>query len=136
MASGEAEDSLNAADGHHILLAVHELTERSDMGAGLLATGQQLLRGSRRVCGPVLFRNPMATAFLAEMLAQQLTGAGIEHPHGAPIPLDPDLAADPARGRAVVRCLDFDAAVEVHSAFASGMAPAAVRAARASPRRT
>src|SRR5450759_614179 len=118
MLAGEAEQALNAADGDDILFAVHVLAERADARARLLAAGQQLLGGARRVRGTVFVRNAMMAALLVEVLAQQLAGAGIEHSHDALIPLHLDVAADPARRRAVVSGIDFDAAVEVYSALA------------------
>ena len=52
------------------------------------------------------------------MLAQQLPGLRGEQADVQIIPLHLDALADPAGRRAVVRGLDFDAAIEVHRAFA------------------
>jgi len=72
----QAEDALNAADGHHILLAVHELAERADVRSGFLAAGQQLLGGARRVRGAVFVRDAMMAALLVEVLKDR---AGYDH---------------------------------------------------------
>ena len=65
---------------------------------------------------------------------------GVEQPDVQGVPLHLDCAADPARRRAVVRGLDFDAAVEVHRARrrtgSSETARAAAARARAAPRQT
>ena len=60
----------------------------------------------------------MTAARLAQVLAQQLAGAGVQQPHMPDIPLHADAPADPARRRAVVGRFDFHAAVQVHRAFA------------------
>ena len=52
------------------------------------------------------------------MLAQKLAGLGIDQPHVQAVPLHLHLAADPAGRRAVVGRFHFDAAVQVHRAFA------------------
>ncbi len=60
----------------------------------------------------------MPAARLAQVLAQQLAGLRIEEPHVHAVPLHLDALADPAGRRAVVRGVDFDAAVEMHGALA------------------
>ena len=74
--------------------------------------------GARRLRGAVFVRDAIAAALLAQVLAQQLAGARIEHAHDAAVPLHLDAAADPARRRAVVGGVHFDAAVQVHPALA------------------
>src|SRR5829696_6341456 len=54
----------------------------------------------------------------AEMLAQQLAGLRREQAHVQLVPLHLDALTDPAGRRAVVRGLDFDAAIEVHRSIA------------------
>ena len=60
----------------------------------------------------------MTAALLAQVLAQQLTGDGIQQTHMRCIPLDLNAAADPARRRAIVSGLDFDTAIQMHGALA------------------
>jgi len=60
----------------------------------------------------------MPAARGAHELAQQLAGLRREQPDVEDVPLHVDLAANPARRRAVVGGLDFDAAVQVGRADA------------------
>ena len=60
----------------------------------------------------------MAPARLPAMLAEQQAGGGIEQPDVVVVPLDGDVAAEPARRRRVVGAGHFDAAVEMHRAGA------------------
>src|SRR6516165_2199205 len=60
--------------------------------------------------------NAMPSARCSHMLAQQLTGLRIEQAYKEVVPLHVDPTTDPARRRAVVRGLDFDAAIEMHGA--------------------
>src|SRR2546422_464852 len=59
----------------------------------------------------------MPPTFLAQVLAQELTGFGIEQPDLQPVPLNMNLTADPTRWRTVVGGFYFNAAVQMHSAF-------------------
>jgi len=51
------------------------------------------------------------------VFAQELTGARIQHAHYLTVPLHLNASPNPARRGAVVSRFDFDAAIEVHSAF-------------------
>ena len=66
----------------------------------------------------VVVVQPVPAARGPEMLAQQLPGLRRQHADMQIIPLHLDALADPARWRAVIRGLDFNAAVEVHRPFA------------------
>ena len=57
------------------------------------------------------------------MLAEQLPGLRRQQADVQIIPLHLDALTDPAGGCAVVRGLDFDAAIEVHRAFAVAVIP-------------
>ena len=57
------------------------------------------------------------------MLAKELSCLRGEQADVQIIPLHLDPLADPARWRAVVRGVDFDAAIEVHRAFAVAVIP-------------
>ena len=52
------------------------------------------------------------------MLAQQLAGAGIKQSHVHRVPLHVDLPTDPARRRAIVSRLYFDATIQMNRALA------------------
>ena len=60
----------------------------------------------------------IAAAFLADMLAQQLAGAGIEQAHEEVVPLHVDQPPNPSWWRAIVGGFDFHAAVQMHGALA------------------
>jgi hypothetical protein len=62
--------------------------------------------------------NPMPAARGTDMLAQELTGRGIQQADEEVVPLHVDAPSDPARRGAVVRGLDLHAAIEVHGADA------------------
>lgn len=72
-------------------------------------------RGPR---GPILGMDWVATAGLAAVLAEQDAGAGIEEADVVIVPLDGDLAAEPARWRGVVGAGDLGTAVEMGRAGA------------------
>ena len=65
--------------------------------------------------------DPVPAARRAQMLAQELAGLRGEQAHVQIIPLHLHALPDPARRRAVIRGLDFDAAVEMHGAFAEAV---------------
>ena len=87
-------------------------------GPALSARRSNCCVSRRRSRGTILVLDAMAAALLAQMLAQQLTGARIEQPHMCGIPLHLNAPADPARRRAVVSGFDFDAAIQMHGALA------------------
>ena len=60
----------------------------------------------------------MAAALLPQVLAQQLPAERIDQPHMRVIPLHVNPASDPARRRAIVCSLNFDAAVQMHGTLA------------------
>ena len=67
--------------------SVHGSAERADVRPGLVAARQQLRVRARRLRGLVFVRDAMPAALLAQVFAQQLAGARIEHTHDAAIPL-------------------------------------------------
>jgi hypothetical protein len=60
----------------------------------------------------------MPTTLAAQMLAQQLTGAGIKQTHEHRVPLHVDLPPDPARRRSIVSRINLDATIDMHRALA------------------
>src|ERR1019366_9429016 len=94
------------------------VTERADLRTSVVGAAQQLLRTHWRMLGSVLVLDAMAAARRAQVLAQELAGAGVQQAHMPDVPLHTDPSADPARRRTIVSRFDFDAAVQVHRAFA------------------
>ena len=68
--------------------------------------------------GPEPNLDAMPAPRRAQVLAEELAGAGIEQPHVSCVPLDVDATADPARRRPVVGRRNLDAAVQMHGAVA------------------
>ena len=94
------------------------VADRADVRAGGLRAGQQRDRAGRRPRRPVVVVQAMPAAWRPQMLAQQLPGLRREQADVQIIPLHLDALADPAGWRAVVRGLDFDAAIEMDGALA------------------
>ena len=84
----------------------------------VFARAEQRDRARRRPRRPIVVVEAMPAAWRAQMLAQELPGLRREQADVQIVPLHLDALADPAGRRAVVRGLDFDAAIEVHRAFA------------------
>src|SRR4029079_11148049 len=84
-----------------------------DVRAGGLRAGEERHRARGRTCRSIVVVQPMPAAWGAEMLAQQLTGLGPDQSDVQIVPLHLDALADPAGRCAVVRRLDFDAAIEM-----------------------
>src|SRR5215470_16027334 len=76
----------------------------------------------RCLLGIVLGADTMTAALLADVFSEKWIGIGfrlrIENANVKGIPLDVDELADPTRRCAVVGCLDFHTAVQMHDAFA------------------
>jgi hypothetical protein len=117
-------------DAGGALMLVDVIADGPDAGAGRSGSRQRRQRGARRAARAVLVLDAMPAAGRAEVLAQQLAGRG-EQTDVEAIPLDVDLAADPARRRAVVGGLDFDAAVEVHRPETVAVVPKGLEGQRA-----
>jgi hypothetical protein len=104
-------------DAAYAWLAVGALdlpAHEADVLAGGTGALEQDLGGARRACGSVLGLDAVMAAPGAQVLAQELTGLGIEDPHEEAVPLRADLAADPAGGFTVGEGFHLNAAVEVH----------------------
>ena len=63
------------------------IADRADVGSGLVRTRQQLQQLRRRTARAILIADAMAATLAAQMLAQQLAGAGIEQAHEHRVPL-------------------------------------------------
>ena len=85
---------------------------------GGLRAGQERDRARRRPRRAVVVVEAMPAARRPQMLAQQLPGLRREQADVQIVPLHLDALADPAGRRAVVRRLDFDAAIEMDRALA------------------
>ncbi len=89
------------------------------MPAGARGLGQQAHGGGRRPRRPIVGMDDVAPAGgVAAVLAEELPRARIQQADVLGVPLDRDLGPEPARGRAVVRVVDLDAAVEMDGAGA------------------
>ncbi len=102
---------------HFSLPLMDSVTYCPDLGSRSASSLQQLRRAERHSLGVVLVFDPIPTAFLPDMLTQQLPGPGMHNPHVECIPLHFDEPSDPARWQSVIGCLDFDATVQMHSAL-------------------
>ena len=89
------------------------IADGADVRAGGLRARQQRDRARRRPRRSVVVVEAMPAARRAQMLAQQLPGLRREQADVQIVPLHLDALADPAGRRAVVRGLDFDAAIEM-----------------------
>ena len=90
----------------------------ADIGTGLVRTRQQLKQRWQRTTRTVRIADAMPTTLAAQMLAQQLTGAGIKQTHEHRVPLHVDLPADPARRRPIASRINLDATIDMHRALA------------------
>src|SRR6478752_296934 len=88
------------------------------VGSCLVCTRQQLNQLRARTTRAVSIADTMAAKPATQMLAQQLTAAGIKKPHVHRLPLHVDLPPDPARRRSVVGSFNFDTAIQMNRALA------------------
>src|SRR6202051_4269793 len=68
----QRQHALNSAHHGFSVLAVHPAAKRSDLRSSLVGAAQQGERAQRRMFGAVFIFDPMASAHLAQVLAQQL----------------------------------------------------------------
>lgn len=123
MFPGEGEDAEDLPDAVRTALGVDVLTHRPDLSAGGGGTPQESDGRGRRARRPVGVVDPMPAPRGAQMLAQQLAGLRREEPHVQVVPLHLHALPDPAGWCAVVRGLDFNAAIEMHRARAKAVVP-------------
>jgi hypothetical protein len=90
----------------------------ADMHTGGLRPSEERDCARRRPRRTIVVVEAMPAAGSPEMLAQQLSGVRRQQPDVQIIPLHLHPPPDPAGRRAVVRGLDFDAAIQVHRPFA------------------
>ena len=118
MLSGEGEDAEDAADAGGAVVAVDVVADGGDGGTGALGGGEQGEGLGRSAGGPVRVRDAMPAPRRAQVLAEELSGSGVEQADVGAVPLHVDAATDPAGRRTVVGRRDLDAAVEMHGAAA------------------
>src|SRR5712691_3626582 len=99
-------------------MVMQGFAEDADLRSGTSGTSQQLRCGEGGFLGIVLGLDAMPATFLSDVLAQELMGLRIENADVKRIPLDVDELSNPARWHAVVGGFDFDAAIQMHDAFA------------------
>ena len=118
MLARQRQDPEDATRREHALGLEEVRTHRPDGRPRFPRDVEEGERLGGRARGAIRVRDAMMTASRAQVLAQQLARARIEHADVQGVPLHGDPLTDPARGHAVVRGLDFDAAIEVHAARA------------------
>src|ERR1700722_5798824 len=97
---------------------MHGSAQSANVRSGDFGAPQELLGAQRCSCGAILLLNAVASALLPQVLTQQLPAERIDQPHMRGIPLHVNPAPDPARRRAIVGGLDFDATVQMHGSLA------------------
>ncbi len=93
----EAEDAEDAADPGLAVAAVDRLAERADVGARAGGLREQRQRGGRGARRPILGVDRVVPGRLAAVLAEERARRGIEEADMDAVPLDRDVAAEPAR---------------------------------------
>src|SRR5262249_31301766 len=99
------------------------IADRADRSPGASGRREERERLRWRPWRTIGIVDAMPAARRAYMLTQELSGVRIEQPDVEIIPLHVDATADPAWWRAVVRRVDFDAAIEVHGADTEAVIP-------------
>src|SRR6266700_1651659 len=114
----QLENALDATHSEFALASVDSVADRADIGSCLMRTSQQLKQRRRRTTRTIRIADTMSATLAAQMLAQQLAGAGIEQAHEHRVPLHVDLPPDPARRSSVVSRVNLDATIDMHRALA------------------
>src|SRR5207302_7210461 len=111
---GECEHAEDPADAERAVVRVDQGAELADRTAGAVRAGKELPSLGRRAPRAIGGGDRVLPARLPAMLAQELARARIEEADALPVPLHGEALAEMPGRRAVVRPVDFDAAVEVH----------------------
>ena len=106
----------------------------ADLRAGRLGAPQERERRQRRARRPVVVEDAVMPAGRTQVLAQQTAGLRIQEADVEVVPLHLEVSPDPAGRRAVVRRLDFDAAIEMDGARAEAVVPKRLQRQRAQRR--
>jgi len=114
----QLENALDATHSEFALASMDCVADCADIGSRLVRTRQKLKQRRRCTTWAVRIADAMPTTLAAQMLPQQLTGAGIEQTHEHRVPLYVDLPPDPARRRSVIGCFNLDATIDMHRALA------------------
>src|SRR6266567_1550426 len=114
----QLENALDATHSEFALASMYGVADRADIGSRLVRTCQQLKQLRRCTTRTIRIADAMPAALAAQMLAQQLTGAGIKQTHEHRVPLHVDLPPDPAWRRSVVSRFNLDTTIQVHRALA------------------
>ena len=91
--------------------------ELADLRSGVLGAPQQLRRAQRHFLWVVFFLDAISAAFLAQVFAKKLAGAGMQDAYVQLIPLHLHRPPDPSRRQAVIGGLHLHATVQMNDAF-------------------
>lgn len=94
------------------------IRDSADVGSRLVRTCQQLKQRRRRTTRTIRIADTVSARLATQMLAQQLTGAGIKKTHEHRVPLHLDVSTYPARRRSIVSRVNLDATIDMHRALA------------------
>src|SRR5208282_5854738 len=114
----QLENALDATHPEFALASMYGIADRADIGSRLVGTSQQLKQRRRRTTRPIRIADAMSARLATQMLAQQLTGAGIKKTHEHRVPLHVDVSTYPARRRSIVSRVNLDATIDMHRALA------------------
>jgi len=114
----ERQDAENAARREHALGAVDGVAHGADGCPRPARDVEERQCFRRRARGAIGVRDAMMPTARAEVFAQQLPGARVEDAHVEVVPLHGHALTDPAGWHAVIRGLDFHAAIEVDAPHA------------------
>src|SRR5215470_14899738 len=113
----QRQHTQDAADAGLSLPLIDQLAELADLRSGMFGAPQQLRRAQRHFLGVIFFLDAIAAALLAQMLTQELVGAGMQDAHVQRTPLHLHGTPDPSWRQAVIGSLHFHAAVQMYHAF-------------------
>src|ERR1039458_4753227 len=107
----QLENALDATHSEFALASMDGVADSADAGSCLVCTSQQLKQLRWRATRAIRIPDAVPATFAAQMLAQQLAGAGIEQTHEHRVPLHMHLTPDPARRRSIVSSFNLDTTI-------------------------
>ena len=103
MFPGAREDAEDATDACGAVVAMDVVADRGDGGTGALGGGEQGEGLGRGAGGPVRVRDAMPAPWRAQVLAEELSGSGVEQADVGAVPLHVDAAAATVRALSAPR---------------------------------